>query len=260
MNGVVIVKKLFLTGSTLAMSLMLSLSAFAGSWKNDATGWWYDYGNGTYPAASWQWIDGNNDGIAECYYFNQYGYMVTNTTQDGYMLNADGQWVNNGVVQTKSLGYSAAANNSSVNQTYFSSDDTTDAEQSYIKKSLLDMESVYKNGVYKETNEETMRNELWSNCLNFSNNEATITYYLDGKYNSLTFSYAPKKGFGVKADCTLYVYGDDDTILWESDSISSKDKTKTATVDISGQDEVRIHTNYEGGYYAHVLVKGLNLS
>ncbi|WP_049962159.1 NPCBM/NEW2 domain-containing protein [Oribacterium sp. FC2011] len=253
-------KKHFLAGSTLVVSLLLSLTAFAGSWKNDAIGWWYDYGNGTYPASSWQWIDGNNDGIAECYYFNQNGYMAANTAQDGYMLNADGQWVVNGVVQTKNLGYTAAVNNTVSNSTGNSSYSGGEL-QSYGTTSLLDMDYVDKTTyVFKKTNQETMRNELWSKCLEFYFSDETITYYLDGKYNTLTFSYAPKKGYNVKSEATLYVYGDDDTILWESDTITSKDKTQTATVDISGQDEIRIHESYEKNYGGSILVKELTLS
>lgn len=55
----------------------------------------------------WQWIDGNKDGISECYYFAPNGYIVTNgKTPDGYDVNADGQWTINGVVQT--IGAAAA--------------------------------------------------------------------------------------------------------------------------------------------------------
>lgn len=76
----------------------------------------------------WVWIDDNADGIAECYYFGvdrdgnslpppQYtqdehgnwwspteenGYLVRDTiTPDGYTVNPDGEWVVDGVVQTK---------------------------------------------------------------------------------------------------------------------------------------------------------------
>lgn len=49
-------------------------------------------------------LDGNGDGVAECYYFDGNGYMLANTTTpDGYTVNADGAWTVNGVVQTKSV-------------------------------------------------------------------------------------------------------------------------------------------------------------
>ena len=64
--------------------------------------WWFDFGNGDYFKSSWQWIDGNHDGIAECYCFDENGWMYENTiTPDGYTVNGNGAWTINNVVQTK---------------------------------------------------------------------------------------------------------------------------------------------------------------
>lgn len=71
-------------------------------WIQDANGWWFDAGDGTWPANTWKWIDGNKDGTAECYYFNADGYLLSGTTTpDGYQVNQDGAWVLNGVIQTQ---------------------------------------------------------------------------------------------------------------------------------------------------------------
>ena len=106
-------KKKWLTAVVVAgMALTMSLTAFAGSWKKDAPGWWYDNENGTYLQNGWSWVDGNRDGVAECYYFENSGYILTGTTTpDGYQVNGDGAWTENGVVQTKQV---AAAVNESV--------------------------------------------------------------------------------------------------------------------------------------------------
>lgn len=85
----------------LLSSLIFAFSASAGEWKKDPSGWRYDNGGGNYSARTWQWIDGNGDGIAECYYFDISGYARTSTTIDGSEVNADGAWVVNGIVQTK---------------------------------------------------------------------------------------------------------------------------------------------------------------
>lgn len=72
-------------------------------WRKNETGWWYaTNAEGTaWHAGCWQWLDGNGDGMAECYYFNQDGYMAADTTTpDGYTVNADGAWIVDGVVQT----------------------------------------------------------------------------------------------------------------------------------------------------------------
>lgn len=64
--------------------------------------WWFDFGNGDYFKSSWQWIDGNQDGIAECYCFDENGWMYENTTTpDGYTVNENGAWTVNNIVQTK---------------------------------------------------------------------------------------------------------------------------------------------------------------
>ena len=64
--------------------------------------WWFDFGNGDYFKSSWQWIDGNQDGIAECYCFDENGWMHENTiTPDGYTVNENGAWTVNNIVQTK---------------------------------------------------------------------------------------------------------------------------------------------------------------
>ncbi len=59
-----------------AIVLMISIAAaassaaFAGQWQPNENGWRWKNDDGSYAANSWQWIDGNNDGTAECYYFD----------------------------------------------------------------------------------------------------------------------------------------------------------------------------------------------
>ena len=106
-------RKVFLTGLLAgAMTLSISIVSFAAGWRQSAAGWWWEYDGGTWPAASWQWLDGNGDGVAECYYFNSDGYMLSGTTTpDGYVVNADGAWTVNGTVQTQSAQVNTSAAN-----------------------------------------------------------------------------------------------------------------------------------------------------
>lgn len=88
------------------LSMLMATTAFGGSWKSGAepnqTKWWYDNENGTYASNGWQWIDGDNDGVAESYYFDEEGWLLTNTTTpDGYQVNENGAWMENGIVQTQ---------------------------------------------------------------------------------------------------------------------------------------------------------------
>lgn len=53
------------------LSASMSMVAFAGQWKQDAIGWWYQNDDGTYLTSAWYQ---END---KWYYFNKDGYMVT---------------------------------------------------------------------------------------------------------------------------------------------------------------------------------------
>ena len=77
------------------------MPVYAG-WEQTGATWKYQNTDKTYMTNTWAWLDGNNDGISECYYFGADGIMLSNvTTADGFLVNADGQWVVNNVVQTK---------------------------------------------------------------------------------------------------------------------------------------------------------------
>lgn len=95
---------------TIAFSSLLTLTsfttAFAGQWQQDpATAQWkYLNDAGTYYTNGWQWIDGNGDEIAECYYFDANGCCLTNTTTpDNYTVDVNGAWIINGVIQTQAV-------------------------------------------------------------------------------------------------------------------------------------------------------------
>lgn len=89
------------------LATVFTTTAFAGQWAGDQKGWWYHNDDGSYPSNTWQWIDGNGDGISECYYFDASGYcMMNGTTPDGYEVNQNGAWVLNGTIQTKAAAAS----------------------------------------------------------------------------------------------------------------------------------------------------------
>lgn len=68
-------------------------------------------------AGQWQWQDVNGDGISECYYYDDNGTMLTNTTTpDGYTVDSNGAWVVNGAVQTQTSG--TASNTANHNAGY----------------------------------------------------------------------------------------------------------------------------------------------
>lgn len=111
-------KKRWVAGAAAFITLSITTPAFAGNWVQDSTkptnengvsNWWYQNDDGTYPAGTWAWIDGNRDGIAESYCFNENGWMYASitgvfVTADGYEINESGAWVSGGQVMTKYVG------------------------------------------------------------------------------------------------------------------------------------------------------------
>ena len=82
-------------------------------------GWYTDVDGNTYylwtemdgtqgrMLTGWNWLPGSN-GVFHCYYFQEKsdgmrGRLYRNThTPDGNLVNADGSWVLDGIVQTRS--------------------------------------------------------------------------------------------------------------------------------------------------------------
>ena len=110
-------KSLFIIIGVALLTIGTVVTSFAGQWKQEGTNWKYQNGDGTYASNGWHWIDGNNDGTAECYYFDGEGWMLANTTTpDGYQVDGNGAWVQNGAVQTKQVGVQAGQRTQATNQ------------------------------------------------------------------------------------------------------------------------------------------------
>lgn len=83
---------------TMAMSVVfafiLSGTALAGQWQQDAKGQWWQFEDGTYLRDRGATLDSNGDGMGEIYLFDAEGYLVTSTTTEtGAFYNSDGQYV-----------------------------------------------------------------------------------------------------------------------------------------------------------------------
>ena len=95
-------KKIFkLAAAVLLAVSALSLTSFAGEFITQSDGRvYYDTGE-AFDFDGWHWIM-RTDGLARCYYFSN-GYVWPYTyTPDGYMVNSEGEWVDNGQVVTRS--------------------------------------------------------------------------------------------------------------------------------------------------------------
>lgn len=79
--------------AALFSAALLSTPVLAGEWRANSTGFWYVNDDGSYPTNAWQWIDGDGDGVYQCFAFDENGYLMLNqTTPDGYLVGAAGAW------------------------------------------------------------------------------------------------------------------------------------------------------------------------
>ena len=86
------------------LSIMAAMPVYASQWMQDGNGWRWKNDNGSYPENCWQWLDGNQDGMAEHYYFGPDGYMISDTTApDGQQVNEEGAWIMDGVIQREEM-------------------------------------------------------------------------------------------------------------------------------------------------------------
>ena len=113
-------KKLYLLFSTVAALLSISFSAYAGQWQQDGDRWKYLNDDGTYSTQKWQWIDGNQDGYEECYFFGADGYLVTNTSVQGVQVNEDGAYLRGGSVYRRAVSTGSRENEVSDKDEYMS--------------------------------------------------------------------------------------------------------------------------------------------
>lgn len=107
-------KKFTAVALAAAMTIGTSMTSLAAGWQQNSTGWWYgtNADNSTWHSNGWQWIDGNGDGVAECYYFDANGYLLANTTTpDGYTVDGNGAWIVNGQIQTQGTGIGSSSVN-----------------------------------------------------------------------------------------------------------------------------------------------------
>ena len=110
-------KKRWVAGAAAWIALSVTTPALAGTWVQDPTkpanengvsNWWYRNDDGSYPANCWAWLDGNQDGLAESYRFNENGWMYASTRVDEYDVDASGAWTINGEVVRRNVNQQAA--------------------------------------------------------------------------------------------------------------------------------------------------------
>ncbi len=144
--------------TTIAMMSAMTLASFAGSWGQSNDKWYYLNDDGSYAASGWQWIDGDNNGIAECYYFDANGsLLVATVTPDGYTVNGNGAWID--------------ATENAVTKVLTTGGDTTNGNQA---KNIYDASSDSSGGLNSGSN------TLMEILAQYSSNGSNFTNFYDG--------------------------------------------------------------------------------
>jgi hypothetical protein len=116
------------TGAMLAGTAFTAEAASTenGQWCQEPTGWWYKLTEDgkTFLANTWYHIK-DADGVVRYYYFDHDGWLMTNTTVDGYTIDENGRWTVNGQVQTAPESESYATSIDFAKQHAASSNTTT---------------------------------------------------------------------------------------------------------------------------------------
>lgn len=89
-RGIYMKKRVMMGIAATVLTVAVSVPAYAGEWKSNGKGYWWQAANGSYPTNCSMFIDGNNDGVAELFYFDSEGYMLANTDIDNYHIDNEG--------------------------------------------------------------------------------------------------------------------------------------------------------------------------
>lgn len=135
-----------IASTAMLLSITCANTAHAG-WVQDPAGWKYYTEEDANYTGEWKWIDGNSDGVYECYYFGSDGYLLENTlTPDGYTVDSDGAWTENGEVQTITF-------NDDIVLGFY-----VDSEFHFVPVTSIDGDIYIYNDAYKHTGDKVYEN------------------------------------------------------------------------------------------------------
>ncbi len=93
-------KKMIFAILTAAALILIPTTCFAAQWGYEYDRWYWENDDGSRIVDQWAWLDDDGDGMSESYHFNRRGYLDISTFVDGYEVNENGAWVQDGLVQT----------------------------------------------------------------------------------------------------------------------------------------------------------------
>lgn len=245
-------KRLAVTLAALALSVVMAVPAFAGTWKYVNDQWKYQRGANKYAYNEWIKDNGNwyyldNNGVMKTgwqqidgywYYLDQTGVMQTGwfkdnekwyfllpngamavkTVIDGRQLGDDGVWI-------PAEGQTEPSNN-------------TDMTNGYLVQNMAEGLSI--KGYNIITSGKTASGDRWTNAIRLKGKGSYVKYDTKGEYKLLAGAIAPSSQFVSGLMGKVTVYGDNDTVLYTSQDIHYNEKIMYFGVDVSGQNQIRV--------------------
>ena len=202
-------RRFAVAAAALALSVALTVPAYAGTWKYVNDQWKYQ--KGTNKFAYNEWIKDNgkyyyigNDGImktgwqqidGQWYYLDQTGAM-----QIGWLKSDDGKW-------------------------YF-----------LYPNGAMAVNTVIASG-------KTAAGSRWGNAIRLKGKGSYVQCNTNGEYRMLSGVFGPSSQFDSALLARVTVYGDDDQVLYTSSDIHYNEKNVYFGVDVSGQKQIRVEVS-----------------
>lgn len=243
-------RKWKLIGAALALSAAIHVPVYAGTWvqnqanapvRGNFSNWWYRNDDGSYLKNQWVWLDGNQDGISECYCFGPDGYLYVSTTIDGYTVDETGAWTVNGYVQTKRASINNTPSTAGMGQTGNKNTSAVTAEEA--KKIALNHAGISADRVsYINVKQDWDHNRM----------EYEVEFFADGKEYDYEILASDGSVWKSKVEDKSYFngnYGLNGNQVSQTKNISAEQATQMVVARIPGisASSVYIKQDYDDG-------------
>ena len=248
-------RRFAVAAAALALSVALTVPAYAGTWKYVNDQWKYQ--RGTNKFAYNEWIKDNgkyyyigNDGImktgwqqidGQWYYLDQTGAM-----QIGWLKSDDGKWYflyPNGAMAVNTVIDGRTIGEDGVwvpNEGDTEPANSMDLENGYLVQNL---EGITKKDYTIIASGKTAAGSRWGNAIRLKGKGSYVQCNTNGEYRMLSGVFGPSSQFDSALLARVTVYGDDDQVLYTSPDIHYNEKNVYFGVDVSGQKQIRVEVS-----------------
>lgn len=247
-------KRIAVIVAAVAMSVLMAIPAYAGTWKDVGGRWKYQRSANKYASQGWLNLDGKK------YYIGSDGFMVTGWTKiDGqwyfmdesgllqygwlkdnekwyYLAPGSGAMMVNTVIEGRQIGEDGVWIPAEAQTEPVSS--SVDLSTAYLMQNMT--EGQKSKGFTVIAEGKTSNQQKWTNAGRMVGSGSFLRCDTNGGYKILSGTYSPSTKFDRDLLGKVTVYGDNDQVLYTSPDIHYNENPYTFAVDVSGQNQVRV--------------------